>query len=322
MQRSLPLLIALAGITLAQGGCSGDDDPAEPEQPSSVDSALSLPADTRPNAAPEYARIHAAMGPGFFDPLVNVSTRTPPDASESKFLAGQQDLIRQIIAASRIERCDFGVERTQGLNIPMPHLTAVRHCAQLLQYDAHRMIGSLTGAAEATERLAALFRVARHAGSDPMIIPRLVSMACLSIGEQSLSMWNDRIRDKKQRAMLLAELQAVRASGLFEMREVLARELAATRQTIESGQAYEVVGGPAVDVPPDERAAVIAEIEGVFAEVDRVWQATDAEQQIKRLIESVRNPRARVFVAGLDLFRRQCGKSERELASAISRLER
>jgi hypothetical protein len=322
MQRSLPHLVALAGVGLILPGCPGGKNAAAPEVPPLVEPAIAPHVDARPNAAIEYARIDAAMGEGFFDPLVNVSTRTPPDASESKFLAGQQELVRQIIAASRIERCDFGVDRTQGLNTPMPHLAGVRHCAQLLQYDAHRMISSPTGAAEATERLAALFRVARHAGSDPMIIPRLVSMACLSIGEQSLSMWNDRIRDKKQRAMLLSELQAVRASGLFEMRGVLAAELAATRRTIESGEAYEVMDGPPVEVPPGERAAVIAEIQGVFAEVERVWPASDAEQQIKRLIEAVRNPPARVFVAGLDVFRRQCAKSERELASAISRLER
>ena len=124
MRRAWPFVLALAGIALVQPGCSGGDDAAEPEAPASIESAITRPADARPNAATEYARIQAAMGPGFFDSLINVSTRTPPDAAESKFLAEHQDLIRQIIDASRIERCDFGVDRTQGLNTPMPHLAA------------------------------------------------------------------------------------------------------------------------------------------------------------------------------------------------------
>ncbi len=89
--------------------------------------------------------------------------------------------VNQLIAASKMTKCDFELPYENGINVLMPHLGMMRKSARLLRLDARRL--TIEGKPdEAAERIAAVYRMAGHLKSDDILISTLVSVAIAGIG--------------------------------------------------------------------------------------------------------------------------------------------
>ena len=108
-----------------------------------------------------------------------------PSAEYAKTLTENQGVIRQLLRATRIRECDWGVEYSQGFGALMPHLGKLRAATRVLAADSRRLAAD--GKVEdAAERVAAIFRMARHAAQDPVLISSLVGLAIHNAGKAEL----------------------------------------------------------------------------------------------------------------------------------------
>jgi hypothetical protein len=325
LRRTMRTWIAAGCMTFAAlaTGCGNAEPAAEPvaHAEGAPPNAPTSPTAQQTRCAMEYARIYEMMGKGFFDPLADLDSKTPPNKAQSEFLASKQDLVRAAIAVSKIENCDFGTDFTQGMDIVLPHLGTTRHCCKLLQYDAHRVLFGPRGQAAASERLAAILRIARHAGTEPIILSKLVAISCLHLASESIVQWNKPITDAELRAMLLGELRASRDSKIFERKPTVQHELRMSLISINKGDGWVGID-QTIQIPESERPAVISELNRVAPLIDQAIDAPDAEERVKRILDSMRLPKARLFVAGTDVYAKQMSKAERALDSAIDALQK
>ncbi len=312
----LATVLLLVAIT----GCGQTETPKEASEndapPAQVPPARVV--DSRPNAATEYARIHDVVGKDFLKPLGDIDTQTPPDQSQSAFLASKQDIVRDIIAASKLDRCEFGTDFTQGFDTLMPYLGWLREFARLLAYDANRHLMQPSGQAGAAERLMAIIRLGKHAGTEPTVIGRLVALSCVSLSSQLINGSKSRLTDPQIKKQILAELESVRNGEVFDYLSVFRSEFRMIKTAIEnSGGSVSIVGND-IPVSESEKAALIAEIDRMFKEIEAAWGAPDAETTIKSIVENSRNPKARAFMGGYSTLPKTLRRGLGELDSAIA----
>lgn len=134
-----------------------------------------------------------------------------PDADLDKLLEEHQGIVRMLIRAGRAPSADFGIEYSQGINAELPHLSWLRAGARVLGCDARRLLfaGDTDGACE---RVAAMYRAARHCTSDRAVISSLVSIAITSLADTQVRVIIDTNRlSTSGKQSLLAE--AARLAG-------------------------------------------------------------------------------------------------------------
>lgn len=115
-----------------------------------------------------------------FDKILTVEEARAALAN-AEFAVENNELIASLIEATRIPRCDFGIDMSQGPFALMPHLGQIRTCSRLLRLDARRL--SLEGKHdEAALRIAAILRLANHVSVDKIMISSLVGVAVAELG--------------------------------------------------------------------------------------------------------------------------------------------
>ena len=90
------------------------------------------------------------------------------------YLQAQAQAIAHLFDASSKAECSWNLDYSKGMNITLPHLSRLRACGRLLALYARdcARIGDHTEAARA---IGAIFRMARHTETDPIIISNLVA---------------------------------------------------------------------------------------------------------------------------------------------------
>jgi hypothetical protein len=290
--------------------CSGPEPSAAPAEVAEVAAPPPSRADARPNAALEYARIRDAMGSGFFDPLMDVSTLEPPGPEAARHLQAQQDVVRQIIEASRIERCDFAAASAR----PTDMLLLVK----ILQFDAHRLVRLRGG--EAAERLAALLRMVSHAAAAPGILARLSAGTTLEITGRSIVDWKDHLRDPRSRAMLLEELTRLEGGDLFDVRRAMAHELEEARRLVAGGR-LELIVSDAVVFEPHERAGILREVEQAHASILAAWGRPEGQRVIQGVVDGLESSKAHKLVSWLAMAHDQMSRARARLQGAIAAMQ-
>lgn len=150
-------------------GC-GRSDPPQSTAPSTAPPTPPPPVATGPNAADEYRAVMAALKPADIEQL---EARNPlTDESESRLppqrLEELQPIIEQIKTASRMERCDFGIDYSDWPDIDLAQFAVFRTMARLLRAETHA--GLDAGDAErAAEALAAQIRLSRQVGGQTLL---------------------------------------------------------------------------------------------------------------------------------------------------------
>lgn len=171
---TLMLLVVPATLSTGTGQPAGTTD--EP--------IVRTPSETSvENAALLYYRYWLIMTDDLREALHAEYSSDPawrPSPKLSQIIAEHPDVIRGLLKATTVERCDWGVETEEGVYALLPHLRELRMSARLLRADARRLLDA--GEIEAaSERIAALYRLSAHTASDPVLISSLVAVAILHL---------------------------------------------------------------------------------------------------------------------------------------------
>ncbi len=181
-------------LLLALGGIASGHQPATPpttgkaqEQPRAVapDQLADEFADPT-NAALVYSRAWLALSDDLLRRAGNTGERTfdwRADEKTTQDLATHQLHIETLIRAASIDRADWGVEYSQGIQAMLPHLGKMRQTARLLAADARRML-DLGQNTAATSRVVAILSMPRHCSRDGVLISSLVGCAIATLGAE------------------------------------------------------------------------------------------------------------------------------------------
>lgn len=173
---AIPLGLIFAGQATAQW--TDRRDPA-------VEIPQGLPVtEGRFNAALQYHSLWMML-----EPILEYAEFTPEelDAMDAGTLPGtyaallesNQEQIADLIAATRLQTCDFGSSYEDGIETLLPHLATMRNTAKLLVNDARRLKDSDMDAV--AQRLAATIRLGEHATQTSVVIGSLVGVAIVEL---------------------------------------------------------------------------------------------------------------------------------------------
>lgn len=233
-------------------------------------------------------------------PVDEPASLAPGGALAQEF-AGEQDLIEDIVRASREASCDFQIRYEDGYAALLPHLSPMRKLARLLVVDARRL--ALAGEhAAATERLAAMLRMARHLTGDRLLISSLVGVAIADMAMREASWLLDRTDgDKAARGILSAAMDRFPQDDPYNVKAALRLEqdlvasLARQFRGPDAGErfvaAYLDISGEWANeqlepVRAMDGAQFKAEIERAVDAFDLVfaaWDAQDASAELERV---------------------------------------
>jgi len=159
------------------------------------------------NASAIYWRAFAAL-PKLDDverKLLDAKSSDPGAAERA--LAGKADAALKLLAeASNADFCDWSLDLTKGPALQLPHLAPMRDLAKLALLQAR-----FDEPAEAVRRHVAVLRMARHVGTTPLLICRLVDLSIEALAIDSAAALLPRL-DATQRDMIgstFAYLEAV-----------------------------------------------------------------------------------------------------------------
>lgn len=141
-------------------------------------------------------------------------------------------LDRARIAAS-LTQCDFGLDRSAGFDLTLPHLMPMRALARL--YGAEAAMAMHDGEwTRATDSLAAVARIGRHAKSDGIVISSMVSVAVLALADERIGdLEGSGELDAEAATRLLGEFEAFGAVDPLDLGRAFANEADMARASIE-----------------------------------------------------------------------------------------
>lgn len=302
---------------LCVAACSSNesDEHAEAAADSATVSEI-VTTDARPNAAREYARIDALAGKDLLEPFDQLDSDDRLTPERAQYLTAKQDLIKEIMDAAAIERCEFVIDPDAGLNVVVPEYSAMRRFARILKYDAERRSKSVGGSRDAADRLIAVLRLSCHAGQSPLLLGKLVGLACMDLSTKAIED-NARQIAVADRQRLLSELERCRNSMLFDFSGALERERAESIKVIRRGEIPRGLAREASTIPEARRETVVKEVERAHEELKEVWGKPDAEQSIKRLVDSSTVAEAEAFISWMSMPPKLAARAQLGIDRAI-----
>ena len=164
--------------------------------------------DLAANAALQYWQAFALMPALDKDQekLLQDWNKVPLDAAALKLIAASEESRRYLLRGAKLRGCDWGLDYEDGIGLLLPHLNKARELARLAALHARRELeqGHVEAAAEDATAILAL---ARHVGSEPIVISILVRYSIEAIAVDVL-------------AAYLPEMQAL-APGIVSTYEAL-----------------------------------------------------------------------------------------------------
>ncbi len=141
--------------------------------------ALGQSRDSKPaaaaNAALMYWQAFALMPAlsGDQEQLLEKWDKAPLDAKLQELIAASQSSLMYLRRGAKLEHCDWGLDYHDGISLMMPHLAKARTLARFAALDARYQFEQSHGK-EASQNAAAMMALARHVGSDPILVSILV----------------------------------------------------------------------------------------------------------------------------------------------------
>jgi hypothetical protein len=222
-----------------------------------------------------------------------------PDAGTVAKLKGNGAFIRELLVATRIDRCDFGIAYEEGFMALLPHLGLMRSSSRILVLDARRLLaeGDFDAAAE---RLAGIIRMGVHMRNDNVLISALVSMAVTSLaaGEAEVLAGSGKLT-AAGRDTILGALQPLNQADGFGVKRCLEMERNMTIDYLrkrltgpDAGKKLLEIG--LIEVSPEmkqelsgfDEAAVGADLDKVdtfYKELLGAWDDADHAAKLKGL---------------------------------------
>lgn len=261
----------------------------------------------------------------------------------ARLLEGEQEQIRDLIEATRLDLCDFGLNFEDGVGTLLPQLTVMRSTAKLLVSDARRLRGTDPDAA--AERLAATIRLGEHAAQTSAVIGSLVGVAIVELARTETQTLLDAGELSRERAMAIdAALDRVLTEDPFHAEDALRSEAGSLPAWIRSefrgrnaGRELAKLSGllAVEDVDKssvgqlqrmrEEEVARQADTMALaYGEILRAWRAEDPIAEMNRIEERVVSgeygPLSRLLIPALQRFRTQTLDAERKLTELRSEL--
>lgn len=251
--------------------------------------------------------------------------------------------IGMVIEASKLERCDWGVQYSKGPLALLDHAGPMRMLAHVLDAKAERLAAAGDGAG-AAEHIAAIFNIAEHTTQDRIMISSLVSIAMSKVASNRANAILDsgRLDRGAARTILdsIARLQGVRD---FRMTEALRTESWMISQWMRRAYVGPQAGKLLVEgidwMVEDsqdtlkglsllDEAALAPHFDGIDRAYDALidaWGAEDGKERIREVHDAVVRGEygliAQVFVPDFSRSRASVTEANEMLESLVHRLE-
>ena len=265
------------------------------------------------NAALTYYRVWSSVSEGDWKAVNEQYPGTefgkPLPESLHRVLESNRGQIEQLIKCSSMKHCDFGLDYSEGFAMLLPHLSKMRSAVRLLAADARRCVaeGKLD---EAADRYAAVFGVARHAGSDRVVISSLVSVAVACVPHGDLV-------EQKGAAMLTA---AGRAKVLAAIEKMNGAEGFGLKNALLGERDLAIDGTIAKYDGPDAGRRFEAECLRIMGDPSGSHTGSGNEQAMVEKIRQMDGAALQAEARKLDPFYAACVKAW-DSPDAVARLE-
>lgn len=311
-------ITAALAVLLALPACEKKADPS---------GAVATAAESAPPAASDAAEAPheaPASGPNAGDAylaLAAVMDKAPRDANgdwTDAAIAQHAADIARVVEASRLPRCDFGTDYSQGLATMMPHLGKVRGVARALRGDArlHLVAGHPDKAAQS---VGALFRLSAHvARPGRAIIEQMVAMAVADLGAKFVAE-HPELAKAASKGEIIEGIAGVRRDLIDGAKVALAHERDMVVSALRSHDQVQLLAQylPKLgNASKAEREAAAKRVEALCADAIAAWDAPDAVARLKGLVERAQSEGvAEVFVgwdklrASMDRLKEACDKA-------------
>lgn len=259
-------------------------------------------------------------------------------------VASNDELIADLLEATRIPRVDWQTPYERGVGAELPHLQQMRASARVLAADAARLVrdGDIDGA---SQRLAAMYDLARHASDDRVLIASLVGIAIGSLASERVgALLDEHALSPEARQSILAAIDRMDPVDPFFVRRALLSEgeviavsllsrTEADRGHEKVGNVDGVVGGHtdaiellAAGAESDEALRnQVARFLAFYRDANAVWEHRDAQARLAALTQAVAAGEygliAPVIIPAVDRMRAASDQGAAALAETRSRLE-
>lgn len=216
--------------------------------------------------------------------------------ARNPFLAAALDraapAIERFVAASRLANCDWGLDRSEGFSMLLPHLMPMRELSRAAALSA--VGGFIDGRCDAAcDALAAVSRSQRHLTGDPLMIESLVGGSVLGLAHNAIGA-----------AIDAGAIDRVSATRLFEAMPAGAVEALAPATTFRNEFAMfaqelrRIAAGRGPDLVDSEDGEVPDELSGIEGAV-RAIAARDSAA-IEGILDKARDFSERAAAAVAD----------------------
>lgn len=306
------------------------------------------------NAAPAYKQAFTAFGIrpygnaeaglltqedhdfiGNLGPMLSHADRVRVDT----ILAKAKPAFDQLLEGSRARKCDWDLDRSQGFELMLPHLSAMRQTTRLVRAQA-LVASNDVDRGLVLESLGALGRLGAHASQDKVLVSSLVGSAIGSVLTQSANYAIESGSvDQKHATQLLEALGPLKAADAFRYSDAVRGEFdmiqAHAKKPTGVEDMQQLMGDRGLSDQereqlrdPDKFAAMLQQTKQIYERTAAAFENPDPEEarrELKRIEQLVEGGRAgllakMVLPAFSKAFESKL-KSDAELAALIARLQ-
>ncbi len=298
------------------------------------------------NAALLYARALRMIAPEDFRQIRDAQSgaEDAPSAERvAEILENTEGSLRAVVDASRLERCDWGVQYSKGPMALLDHAGPMRNLTHMMDAQTRALAarGDRQGAAE---HAAAIFRMAEHMTQDRIMISSLVGASMSRVGANRVNEMLDAGQlDRTGAELVLSSVKRLRDARDFRMVEALTTEGWMASQWMRAAYTGPRAGALLVEgigwMVEDganalkglellDEAGLQPQFDGIeraYADLIKAWNATGNDAALEDVYAKVLNGEygtlARAFVPNFSRSRAQTTESNAMLDALSKRLQ-
>ncbi|MBX3367990.1 MAG: hypothetical protein KF912_11825 [Phycisphaeraceae bacterium] len=341
--RSISLVTVIAGAA-GLSPCAGSAHAQEFRTPEVVPA---LPEGMREptNAALLYARALRLIGADAIQQVRDarskgMAIREMPEIAA--LLENNSGNLALAIEATRLERCDWGVQYSKGPLALVDHAGPMRGIVIMLDARAAQLLDR-SDVSGAVESIAAIFAIAEHISQDRIMISSLVSIAMTQTAIERIGTMLDLGKiDRANAESLLGAIERIERAGDFRLPEAFVTEKWMTVEWMRAAYSGPRAGAQLVQVLQAmvedrgdamkglgllDEAALAAQFDGIgraYDDMIAAWSAPDAPEELDRIHEAVLAGEygliAQVFVPNFAKSRASVDRSNESFKAIVERL--
>ncbi|MCA9273393.1 MAG: hypothetical protein KDA31_10130 [Phycisphaerales bacterium] len=256
-------------------------------------------------------------------------------------LESDQEAIAELVAATKLERCDFGTQYEKGIGALLPQLAVMRKSARLLVNDSMRL--RETDMDAVAERLAATIRLGEHASRGSVVIGSLVGVAITELARvEAVKLLEAGALNADQSGVINEALDRVLTDDPFHSLEAIRTEKAMMIAWIKNEYQGDDAGKRLAKILQYENndssiehkqlrrmngeqiAALTDETAAAYEDLIAAWQADDPTGEMRKIEHKLEQGEyglvTKLLLPALGRFREKATESEQNLRRLRSEL--